>query len=190
MEPVTDLRDTRVLIPRARRAIEGPDAIVGSAGVPAGNMTDEQVNSMVADAIASVILLSGGLFGKELEVASRDEFYMAPDAWLTSQELTEPEQMVIAYQAALDYYMNVLEGMKVSERIQDEGQLWEYGISSTVLNKRLEALRADRDRALSLLDPDFVAEDWINLLLERDRYTDQLIEPWVAGGIGGQVMGP
>lgn len=189
-DPVSDPRDTRVLIPRARRAIEGPDAITGSAGVPAGAISDEQVNAMVADAISGVIILSGSLFGKELVVAHRDEFYMAPDQWITSEELTEPEQIVIAYQVALDYYQKVLEGMKVSEKIADEGQSWEWSISATVLNKRLEALRADRDKALEQVDP-FQAEEWINTLYERDRITDILIEPWVlGGGGGGQEMVP
>lgn len=185
-DPVSDLRDTRVLIPRARRAIEGPDAITGSAGVPAGSLDDIQVNAMVADAISNVILLSGSLFGKQLVVAHRDDFYKAPDQWITSEELSEPEQAVIAYQVALDYYQRVLEGMKVSERISDEGQTWEWSISATVLAKRLESLRADRDRALAQVDP-FEAEEWINLLLERDRITDMLIEPWVTGA-GGQEM--
>lgn len=185
-DPVSDPRDTRVLIPRARRAIEGPDAVSGSAGVPAGTLSDEQVNAMVADAISGVILLSGSLFGKQLVVAHRDEFYKAPDQWVTSEELTEPEQMVIAYQVALDYYQRVIEGMKVSERIQDEGQIWEWSISATVLAERLKSLRADRDKALEQVDP-FQAEVWVNTLYERDRVTDMLIEPWVTGN-GGQEM--
>jgi hypothetical protein len=189
MEPVSDPRDTRVLIPRARRAIEGPDAITGSAGVPAGSISDVQVNAMVADAISSVILLSGSLFGKELVVANRDEFYLAPDQWITSEEMTEPEQMVIAYQVALDYYQKVLEGMHVSEQISDEGQTWKWSMSATVLAKRLEGLRADRDRALEQLDPKFAAEEWVNLLRERDLHTTALIEPFVQG-IGGQEMTP
>jgi hypothetical protein len=186
MSAVTDQRDTRVLIPRARRAIEGPDAITGSAGVPAGSLSDDQVNAVVADAIAGVILLSGSLFGKQLEVAERDAFYKAPSAWRTSEELTEPEQVVISYQVALDYYAKVLEGMRTSESIQDEGQKWEWSMSATAVKARLDGLREDRDRALEKLDPDFAAEVWINTLLERDAYTDRLIEPYLTGG--GQEM--
>lgn len=193
MNPVTDPRDTRVLIPRVRRAIEGPDSVSGSAAVAAGNLTDDQVNAVVADAIAGVIFYSEGLFGHTLEVAERDAVYMAPTAWLVDPELTDAEATVIVAQAALDHFYIFAKGLKVSEEITDEGQTWRYSLSAQSLSDQIKGLRADRDRALEILLNEGIelSDDWISTIAERDAQTSAMIEPWVGGyGYGGQQLDP
>lgn len=183
-DPVDDLRDTRVLIPRVRRALLGPDT--PASGTP-GTWTDDQVNAIIADAIADIILYSGGdVFGHTLEVVERDEQYMAPIAWRTDTPLTEAEASLVAAQAALNHYLRQAENLKTSERIADEGQEWEYTIAASVVTERIRALREDRDRALEVLQADrSVSEAWINTLAERDALTDALIEPWTRSPYAG-----
>lgn len=185
--PVTDPRDTRVLIPRVRRALLGPHA-TGSAAV-GNDLDDSEVNGLVADSIADIILFSGGsdIFGHSLEVAERDPYYMAPSAWRTDTELSEVEGSIVVAQAALNYFLVRAEMLKTSEKIADEGQSWEYGIAASVVTERIAALRDARDRALDTLrDTHLVSDAYVNLLEVRDRHTDALIEPWACGSGGGQ----
>lgn len=186
--PVTDLRDTRVLIPRVRRALLGPHAS-GSAA-PANSLSDEEVNGLVADAIADIVLYSGGssVFGHSLEVAERDGYYMAPVAWRTSEALSEDEGSVIVAQAALNYFLHEIKTLKTSERIADEGQEWEYQIGASVLTEQIKALQKARDEAIERLQSDnTVTEGYVNFLAVRDQHTASLIEPWSdTGGYGGQ----
>lgn len=188
MPPVTELNDTRVLIPRVRRALEGPDTPSGSGAVAAGNMSDDAVNAIIADAIAGIIFYTGGLFGHTLDVEERDDDYLAPIAWSVDPELTEAEGTVIVAQAALDYLFTYLRGFKVSQRISDEGQEWEYDHSAQVVAEQIKALRAARDEAIAQLTEDNPSlVDWISTVAVRDAETSQMIEPWVHGmGWGGQ----
>lgn len=191
-DPVVDLRDTRVLVPRVRRALLGPHA--SGSGAVANTLSDEEVNAIIADAIADILLYSGGadVFGHELEVVERDPFYSAPTAWRTDTALTEAEGSLIAAQAALNHYLHQAESLKTSERIADEGQEWEYQIAASVVTERIKALREDRDRALTILQADnSVPDAYINFLEVRDSYTTALIEPWsYNAGIGGQALDP
>lgn len=193
MAAPTDLRDTRVLIPRVRRAIEGPTAVTGSAAVAEGGLTDDQVNAVIADAIASIIFYSEGLFGHTLEVSERDPDYLAPIAWLIDPALSDAEATVIAAQAALDHFYSFAKGLKVSEEITDEGQTWSYTISAQSLSDQIKGLRDDRDRALDILLASGIkaADDWISTIALRDQQTSAMIEPWVGGyGYGGQTLDP
>jgi hypothetical protein len=188
---VTELTDTRVLIPRVRRALEGPDSVSGSAAVAAGGLLDDQVNALIADAIANIILYTGGLFGHTLEVEDRDDEYMAPIAWSVDPELSEAEGGVIVAQAALDYYFDFARGMKVSQRIADEGQEWEYSFSPQLLTEQLKFLIGERDRALELIgEENSGLETWTNFIAVRDAQTSAIIEPWLGGGVGGQSYDP
>jgi hypothetical protein len=189
--PVESLSDTRVLIPRVRRALEGPDAVSGSAAIAAGNMSDDAVNAVIADAIASVIFYTGGLFGHALNVEERDEDYLAPIAWSVDPQFTEAEATVIVAQAALDYFFTFLRGFKVSQRIADEGQEWEYDHSAQVIAEQIKALRAARDEALALVSAENPSLDaWLSTIALRDAETSAIIEPWVhGGGTAGQEMG-
>lgn len=180
---VTDLKDTRVLIPKTRRALLGPQG----SGFIDTDLSDDETNAIIADAIGNVILHGGSLFGHELQVVARDAAYLAPVAWQTDSELTEAEQALIVTQAALDYfYTNVASVAKTSERIQNEGQEWEWSISAQAVSERLKQLRADRDAALAALGKGAVSEDWVSFIQARDSYVSALIEPWVDGNnIGG-----
>jgi hypothetical protein len=186
--PVTDPKDVRVLIPRVRRALDGPHA-VGSAAV-SNTLSDEEVTNQIADSIASVIFYSGGLFGKTLEVTSRDEFYMAPNGWATSEELTEPEATVVVAQAALDYFFHTLQSFKTSESIVNEGEEWSWSISAQAVAERVKSLQRARDEAIALLEATLIEDDWVNTLAVRDAFTDALIEPWLLDGYGGQDIDP
>jgi hypothetical protein len=182
MGPVTDLRDIRVMIPRARRALDGPEA-TGSASVSA-KLSDDQLTAVIADAIADVIFYSSGAFGKKLEVVERETGgYMAPIAWRTSEELAEEEQTVIVAQAALNYFFSALTTTKTGETLKEADREWSWQTSASAVAERVKELRAQRDRAIELLSQEgFVAEAWINTLAVRDYQTDVLIEPWIAGG--------
>ena len=187
--PVTDLRDTQVLIPRVRRALEGPEAAMGASAVAAGDLSDEQMNAVIADAIAEVIFYSGGFFGHTLEVTDRDADYMAPIAWLVDPEMTDAEATVVVAQAALNYFFTWATELKTSQRIADEGQEWEYSLSAQVLVEQIKALREARDRALEQLTYDDANDDWISTIQMRDAQTSAIIEPWVqGGGMGGQQV--
>lgn len=189
MEPVTDLRDTRVLIPRLRRALDGPTAM-SSASVSA-TLSDEQLNAIGADAIGSVIFYSGSLLGSTLQVAERDPVYQSPIAWLTDPALSEEQKTVIVSQAALDYFfarLSATSGGKTAEEIADEATKWSWEISPQALVERLRQLRADRDKALEILVEAGYALDtsWVSFLSVRDRWTSYYVEPWVEGpGFGG-----
>lgn len=189
-DAVDDLRDTRVLIPRLRRALEGPHG----ATVTPSEFSDDEVNAIAADAIADLILYSGGnnIFGHQLEVVERDDFYSAPTAWRTDAELTDAEGSVIVAQAALTHFALALKTMgKTKETISDEGQTWSWEMASNVLTEQIKGLRADRDRALEILEgKHVVADSYINYLAVRDRYTDALIEPFANRGVGGIECDP
>lgn len=185
-DPVTDSADVRVLIPRVRRALVGP---LGS-GFVQDDLNDSDTTAVIADAIADVILYTGSVFGKTLEVTDRDSFYQAPTAWRTSSALEESEQGVIVAQAALNYIFRTLQTLKTSETIRNEGQEWSYSISASALAEQVKELRAARDAAISRLESGDGVERWVNTLLVRDAYTDTLIEPFVSGGIGGWTAAP
>jgi hypothetical protein len=181
MPAVTDRKDIRVLIPRMRRALDGPQA-TGSAS-PSTSLDDEQVTNVIADAIADVIFYSNGAFGHSLIVKERDDYYQAPVAWETSEELREEEATVIIAQAALNYFYNTLTEMKTQQTIRRADEEWSYTISATAMSERIKSLRDARDAALSELQSvGLVSEAWINTLLVRDARTDVLIEPYQAAG--------
>lgn len=187
MPPVEDLRDTRVLIPRVRRRLEGPIG-TGSANVAASEYNDDQVNAMIADAVADVILYSGGLWDHKLEVTARDDVYQSPIAWLIEPVLTEDEASIIEAQAALNFFFFDLKALKVSETMKDEATEWSYSLSANALLEYLKTIRKLRDEAIDRIKKsEAPAEGWINYLAVRDQTTDRLIEPWAEfpSGAGG-----
>jgi hypothetical protein len=176
---VTDLSDTRVLIPRIRRAIEPPRSTEPE-------LQDSQINAIAADSIAAVIFYSGSLFGKKLEVAERDTKYQAPIAWKTDVPLEETEITAIAAQAALDYFYSFLstgETAKTAETIADEASNWSWEKSPQALVERLRQLKADRDLAIEVLEQESDASlvEWASFIGERDELTARIVEPWVKG---------
>lgn len=191
---VTDQRDVRVMIPQVRRALDGPEAETAVAAET--TLSDEQVTGLIADSIGDVILLTGNVFGKNLEVTSRDLYYLAPDGWQTSEELSDAEQRVIVAQAAINQFMQVIKTLKVSEKIADEGQEWQYTLSATLVKDQLKFLQDMRDRALEALSADNVVPDaYFSFVRERDVAIADLIgvEEWSDGSRssgGGQVLDP
>jgi hypothetical protein len=136
--------DIRVIVPRVRRAVEG-------VGAPE-QLDDDAMKDLVADAIADVILFSGGIFGKELLVTERDSTTSAPTEYATSEPLTLPEGSIIAAQAALTAVWQTVQDLKVQETIRDEGQEWSYTLSATLLRDRVAILQRQRDEAIQQLE--------------------------------------
>lgn len=175
-----NLRSLRVMVPRARRTLEGPGA---SGTDPASGLNDEQVIAIVADAVAEAIFYTNGAFDVKLEVSERDPNYGAPIAWELSRELNDAEQTVIMAQAALNYIFSTLTTQKTSETFKEADREWSYGISASALTERIKTLREQRDKALELLaTTSIVAEVWVNSLTIKDAYTDALVEPWLSTG--------
>jgi hypothetical protein len=173
--------DVRVLIPRVRRAIDGP-AATGSAAV-SSTLDDEQVT----DAIAEIIFYTAGAWSHALNVATRDVLYGAPTAWTVDPPLEEAEATVVTAQAALDYYFHQLAETRISETIRDEGQEWSWATSAAAVSERIAELRAARDRALDLVraaKPVGVA--FVSFLAERDGYTAALVEPYLGGALASR----
>lgn len=164
--------DIRVLVPRVRRAVEG-------VGQPA-ELTDDDVKDLVADAIADVILFTGGVFGKELLVTDRDGATNAPSEYATSEPLSLAEGSLIAAQAALTAVWQSMRELKVQETIRDEGQEWSYTTSATLMRDRWKMLLQMRDEALDQLRG-ALPVSFVSFLHERDRYVAQIVEPFVLG---------
>lgn len=182
-EAVTDLKDIRVLIPRMRRALDGPEA---TSSAVSGTLSDESVGNAIADAIASVIFYTNGGWGRQLLVTERDSYYQAPIAWETDEPLGDDEATAVIAQAALDHFHHALSSMKTSERIVNEGEEWQWQVSAQAVSERIKNLRDLRDEAIEkLLASGNVAEEWVNTLAIQDAYTDALIEPWLHSGTGG-----
>ncbi len=170
------LTSIEVLVPRVRRAVEGPVPLADA-------MTDAQMLDVVADAIADIILYTGSVFGEQLVVTATDGSGI-PTEYATTDALTLPEQGVIAAQAALNIVYFKLVSLKTSERIADEAQTWEYTISSTTLRDLLKALTDARDKALETLESRASLVAYESFIAIRDVQTARAVEPW-ALGVGG-----
>jgi hypothetical protein len=153
--------DTRVLIPRVRRSVEG-------LGAPE-KFTDDDINFLIADSIADVILYTGGTFPKQLLVTDRDGTTNTPTEYATSDELTWAEESMIASQAALTAVYAQLSELKTSETIRDEGQEWSYTLSATLLRDRILQLQKARDDALEIIASYTSSVAFIDLWHERDE---------------------
>lgn len=164
------------LIPRLRRSIDGP---AGDSGLAAIALTDDMVEAAAADALADVILYTGGQFGHSLVVLERDDTYAAPSHWATDPELAPEEETVIVAQAAINFYFHYFKDLKVSESIQNEGQTWEYTLSAQVLRSQFDNLVKMRDQAIAAVERKHPVPTYFAGFLEaRDYLTARLIEPW------------
>lgn len=171
--PPAGATDLRWLIPRVRRAVEGP--VTAELG-------DDQVLALAADALAAMIFYSHGAFPYELVVTERNATTHTPQEWAIDPEMPEVDQTAVAAQAALDYYMHELAGVKTLETIRDEGQEWTVGTSAQAVAAKLEELRTARDRALNVIaGARPVADAYVSFLAERDALTASLVEPWLSG---------
>jgi hypothetical protein len=179
---VPEPNDVKVLIPRVRRAIDGPAAT--SAQAPSNTYSDDELKGLIADAIGEIIFFTGGLFPHTLDVTARDDTYGAPDEWAVNPPLSEAEASVVAAQAALNTYFFGLQKLKTQETISDEGQTWSYSISATVVRDQMQYLIALRDKALEQITAEQSAalDSYVSFVHERDILASAYVEPWVEGG--------
>jgi hypothetical protein len=182
-----DLTDLMVLVPRARRYIEGP------YGPPPNrpSLDDSVIYNMVADATADIILYSGNLFGHALIVKSRDPTAGFPTAWQTDAVLDEWESSVITAQTALNYFFFLFRDMKVSQAIKNEGTEWQYSLSANVIRDYIGELQQRRDLALAGLQKHHPTLDrYASNIRVRDQATVAVLEWWdnVSPGLGGAGM--
>lgn len=183
---VTDPRDVRVMIPRVRRSLDGPQALTSGF---VGGLTDEAVKNYIADAVAGVIFYTGGVFGAALEVTARDPDYLAPSEYATSRELTLPEQTVIAVQASLDHFQFTFKGAKVHETIQNEFQQWDWDLNGPMLRDQLKTLVAQRDEALELIRQrgGIGTDTYASFLAAQDVQVALAVEPYTIYNTGGYM---
>lgn len=169
--------DLRVMVPRVRRALE-------NAGAPT-SLSDDEIKDRVADALAAILLYTGGAFGKTLIVTESDDDGV-PQEYAVDPALTLPEQTVIGIQAALDFFFLSLVNKKMSESIADEAQTWDYTLSPNLFRDALKALQTERDLALTAVLNGSPLERYASFLANRDLNAAWALEPWVLGaGAGG-----
>jgi hypothetical protein len=168
---VADPVDIEALVPAVTRAL-------GTVGIT--GLTDPEIYGLTADALADVSLYTGSVFGTTLEVTERDPDTNAPTKYATGRELTLQETAVIRAQAALNRLFVVLRDEKISERLADEAQEWEWARSAQLLRDQLNLLIAERDRALEALMAQGAALDSYDSFIHvQDRWVSCRIEPWV-----------
>lgn len=174
-----ELNDVRVLIPRVRRALDGPAA--SGPDAPSNTYTDDELKSLIADAIGEIIFFTGGAFHHTLDVIDRDDAYNSPTEWAVNPALTEAEASVVAAQAALNTFFFSLSALKTQETISDEGQTWSYTVSATLIRDQMAYLMKLRDAALEQIKAEqLVALDsYVSYVRERDAIASCYIEPWV-----------
>lgn len=180
-------QDVRSLLPRVRRAVEGPFTLP-----PEQTLNDSQVEALAADAIADIILFTYGEWGHKLAVTDRNVDTAAPEHWSVDPELEPEEESVIAAQAAIQYFFHAFRDTKVSETIKNEGREWTYSLSANVLKDQIALLREQRDKALeAVVRKHPVMARYASLLEARDPLGSVLLEPFVANqGIGGHYLLP
>lgn len=172
------------MIPRTRRAVEGP----GASSAALGALPDDAIKDLIADALAEVQLYTGGIFAKQLVVLARDNIYGAPTEYGTTEELAIPEQTVIISQAALNYFFFHFVNVKTHETIQDEAQSWDYDLSPTLLRDQMKYLVDQRDKALATISEEMTVDAYESFLHVRDIQTSQFIEPFIQVGGVDQVL--
>lgn len=180
-------QDVRALVPRVRRAIEGPRPVTGVDA-----LTSDQIEALAADCIADIILMTAGAWNHALAASEMSEAVPPfPLHWTVTPELSLEEESVIAAQAALTWHVHQFKDLKVSERIQNEGRSWEWQRSATLLGAHLKVLKETRDAALdALAAKNPVLARYASFLETRDALMSAQIEPWIAGGLGVDVLVP
>lgn len=180
-------QDVAELVPRVRRAIEGP--------TPDGTVSDGTFLPTTADAVGDLILVTAGTWPHKLLITDRSNGATGyPTEWAVDPGLDPEEEGLVAMQAALNYAVTWLRDMKVSERIQNEAQHWEWTKSATALRDWLKLVTDQRDRALEALEQTYPVMVRVrSFLAVRDAQRWQVVqavEPWLAGGTGGNQLEP
>ena len=168
-----DLFDLKVILPRARRKVEGP------WGNPNGRspIPDGELYNMIADAVGDTMMLAGSWWQNQILVKSRDALAGFPTAWTTENQLTEWETAVISAQVALNYYYFLFRDMQISQTIKNEGSEWSYTLSANVIRNYLESLRDERDKAIAGLRVNIpVLDRCASNIRVRDQATVAVLE--------------
>lgn len=181
------VQEVREIIPRVRRAIEGPVPLTSGA------MSDDQVEALAADCIADIILFTEGLWDHTLAVSEVDPVTGYAIHWTVDPELTLPEESLVAAQAAVQYFIFTLKDAKTMERIKNESREWEWQRSASVLKDIFTELTKARDAALDVVvavNPPMAV--YASILAVRDPLAASLLEPWQPDGAGrgGQLLLP
>lgn len=180
-------QDVAELVPRVRRAIEGP--------TPDASVSDDTFVPVTADAIGDLILVTAGTWPHKLEVTTRSDGATGyPTAWGVDPGLDPHEEGLVAMQAALNYAVVWLRDMKVSEAISDEAKTWEWTKSASALRDWLKTISDMRDQALEALEQTYPVMVRVRSFLQvRDMYRQEIVrevEPWLFGGLGGNQLLP
>lgn len=174
--------NAEVLIPRVRRAIDGPTA--SSSAAASATLDDNQIVQAIADAIADVIFYTGGAWGHTLTGSGTDS-YGSPTEWEVTPDLDHAEQTVVVAQAALNHFFHEFREKKIQESMSDEGRSWTYQLSANLLNQQFEMLRQARDAALAQISQaNPVVERYESFIAVRDAAVSAIIEPYVVGYVG------
>lgn len=178
-------QDVREIIPRVRRAIEGP------VPLESGGLSDDQLLALTADCIADIILMTGGKWDHTLYITSIDDTTGVAE-YEVDPALSLPEESMVAAQAAVSYFFNRFGGGRTSERTRQADVEVEWAMSAQVLRDWLNYLIGQRDAALKVvMAANPVMARYASILEVRDRIGSALLEPWVSGGLGGgQILYP
>jgi hypothetical protein len=176
-------QDVAEIVPRVRRAIEGPRPLDGADPT---RLTDEMVEASAADAIGDLILYTAGRWPHQLAIESTD-----PGTGMSHYSVDPPlaveEESLVAAQAALTFFFHDFRDKKVSEDQANEGQSWSYTLSANTLRDQFKLLRDQRDLALEAmkeLHP--VLARAASLFHVLDRQVDAIMSGYDRkGGLGG-----
>lgn len=170
--------DIEVLIPRTRRAIDGPSAS-GSAAA-SSSLGDPEITTLIADAIADVIFYTAGSWGYTLS-GSGEDAYGAPTSFEIAPDLPLDAQTVVIAQAALNYYFHQMKDGQIAQTISNEARSWSWQKSATLLIEHFKLLREMRDRALDLIEAQAGGslDTYVSFIAVRDAATSAIIEPYV-----------
>lgn len=179
--------DVRGLVPRVRRAIEGPIPLTSGA------LDDAQVEALAADCIADIILFTEGLWGHQLSVSEKDPITEYPLHWSIDPELSLAEESLVASQAAVQYFIYTVKNGKTMERIRNEAREWEWQKSPTLLKDWFAELVKARDAALATVmatNPPMAR--YASILAVREPLAAARLEPWSpdSPGWGGVMLIP
>jgi hypothetical protein len=106
--------------------------------------------------------------------------------------------VVIRAQAAINFFFQKVQNLKVSEEISDEGQTWRYDFSASLVRDQMRFLIETRDRALQMLGAmNAPLDSWVSLVANRDKMAAVYLEPYVEEigapvpyvGMGGDIGG-
>lgn len=178
--------DVRQLIPRIRRAIDGPTA--DSEVATSVTLSNDQVKDLAADAIANLIFYSGGTWGYTLTVTETDDDTGFPSEYDVAPDLDLAPQTLVVAQAALDYFFHEFRDKKVQETIANEARSWTYQLSANLLLEQFRFLQKMRDGALEqIIQNASGLVSYTSFLAVRDACVSRYIEPYVDSNlaIGG-----